>query len=301
MELVQQGEIASGIHPCIGQEAVAVGACAALRPDDILLSTHRGHGHFLAKGSDPGVLLAEMLGRASGMDQGRGGSFHPSDFSRNIFNATGTVGHSVPIAAGVAWSVSKSGSDQVVLCFFGDGAVSQGALLEGLNLASLWQLPVVYLCENNGYATTLPARDAIAGSITGRGEAFGIPAEQVDGQDVQTVLAATSRAVERARSGGGPSLLQVDTYRYFGHHTFEAKVRLDYRPAGELEQWRQRDPLEIAATRIGAAERAAIDAEVEESLDRAVQFALEGAKLDPADAQAYTFTTGPVPRAGVSG
>lgn len=301
MELVQQGEIASGIHPCIGQEAVAVGACAALRPDDILLSTHRGHGHFLAKGSDPGVLLAEMLGRASGMDQGRGGSFHPSDFSRNIFNATGTVGHSVPIAAGVAWSVSKSGSDQVVLCFFGDGAVSQGALLEGLNLASLWQLPVVYLCENNGYATTLPARDAIAGSITGRGEAFGIPAEQVDGQDVQTVLAATSRAVERARSGGGPSLLQVDTYRYFGHHTFEAKVRLDYRPAGELEQWRQRDPLEIAATRIGAAERAAIDAEVEGSLARAVQFALEGAKLDPADAQAYTFTTGPVPRAGVSG
>jgi len=301
MELVQQGEIVSGIHPCIGQEAVAVGACAALRPDDILLSTHRGHGHFLAKGTEPGVLLAEMLGRASGMDQGRGGSFHPSDFSRNIFNATGTVGHSVPIAAGVAWSVSKSGSDQVVLCFFGDGAVSQGALLEGLNLASLWQLPVVYLCENNGYATTLPARDAIAGSITGRGEAFGIPAEQVDGQDVQTVLAATSRAVARARSGGGPSLLQVDTYRYFGHHTFEAKVRLDYRPAGELDQWRQRDPLEIAATRVGAADRAAIDAEVEESLDRAVQFALEGAKLNPADAQAYTFTTGPVPRAGVSG
>jgi len=300
MELVQQGEIASGIHPCIGQEAVATGVCAALRPDDILLSTHRGHGHFLAKGSDPGVVLAEMLGRASGMDHGRAGSFHPSDFSRHIYNATGTVGHSAAIAAGVAWSVAKSGTGQVVLCFFGDGAVSQGALLEGFNLAGLWRLPVVYVCENNGYATTLPARDAIAGSITGRGEAFGIPSEQLDGQDVQVVLAATTQAVDRARSGGGPSLLQIDTYRYFGHHTFEAKVRLNYRPEGELEQWLQRDPMDIAAARVPDAERAAIDAEVEESLEQAVQFALAGPKLEPADAQAYTFTDDLVPRAGVS-
>jgi pyruvate dehydrogenase E1 component alpha subunit len=300
MELVQQGEIASGIHPCIGQEAVATGVCAALRPDDILLSTHRGHGHFLAKGSDPGVVLAEMLGRASGMDHGRAGSFHPSDFSRHIYNATGTVGHSAAIAAGVAWSVAKSGTGQVVLCFFGDGAVSQGALLEGFNLAGLWRLPVVYVCENNGYATTLPARDAIAGSITGRGEAFGIPSEQLDGQDVQVVLAATTQAVDRARSGGGPSLLQIDTYRYFGHHTFEAKVRLNYRPEGELEQWLQRDPMDIAAARVPDAERTAIDAEVEESLEQAVQFALAGPKLEPADAQAYTFTDDLVPRAGVS-
>jgi acetoin:2,6-dichlorophenolindophenol oxidoreductase subunit alpha len=300
LELTQQGEIASGMHPCIGQEAVATGVCAALRPDDILLSTHRGHGHFLAKGSDPGVVLAEMLGRATGMDHGRGGSFHPSDFSQNIYNSTGTVGHSVPIAAGIAWSVARSGSGQVVTCFFGDGAVSQGALLEGLNLASLWQLPVVYVCENNQYATTLPARDAIAGSITGRGEAFGIPSQQVDGQDVETVLAATSQAVDRARAGGGPSLLQIDTYRYFGHHTFEFKVRLNYRPDGELERWRERDPLTIAAGRVPEQARAVIDAEVEAELERAVQFALSGDKLDPADAQAYTFTTGPTPRAGVS-
>jgi pyruvate dehydrogenase E1 component alpha subunit len=300
IELTQQGLIASGIHPCIGQEAVAAGVCAALASDDILLSTHRGHGHFLAKGSDPGVVLAEMLGRANGMDRGRGGSFHPSDFSRNIYNATGTVGHSAAIAAGIAWSVARSGTGQVVLCFFGDGAVSQGALLEGFNLASLWQLPLVYVCENNQYATTLPARDAIAGSITGRGEAFGIPSEQVDGQDVQTVLAATTRAVARARTGGGPSLLQMDTYRYFGHHTFEFKVRLNYRPDGELERWQQRDPLTIAADRVPERERATIDAEVEQELERAVEFALAGDKLDPADAQAYTFTSGPVPRAGVS-
>jgi acetoin:2,6-dichlorophenolindophenol oxidoreductase subunit alpha len=300
LDLVKQGEIVSGIHPCIGQEAVATGMCAALRADDILLSTHRGHGHFLAKGSDPGVVLAEMLGRANGMDRGRGGSFHPSDFSRNIYNASGTVGHSAAIAAGIAWSVAQAGTGQVVLCFFGDGAVSQGALLEGLNLAALWRLPVVYVCENNAYATTLPARDAIAGTITGRGEAFGIPSEQVDGQDVDTVLAAATRAVDRARTGGGPSLLQVDTYRYLGHHTFELKVRLNYRPDGELERWQQRDPVDIAAARISAATRVLIDAEVEQALELAVQFALAGDRLDPADAQAYTYTAGPVPRAGVS-
>ena len=300
LDLVKQGEIVSGIHPCIGQEAVATGICAALGADDILLSTHRGHGHFLAKGSDPGVVLAEMLGRANGMDHGRGGSFHPSDFSHNIYNASGTVGHSVGIAAGIAWSVAQAGTGQVVLCFFGDGAVSQGALLEGFNLAGLWQLPVVYVCENNGYATTLPARDAIAGTITGRGEAFGIPSEQVDGQDVETVLAAATRAVDRARTGGGPSLLQVDTYRYLGHHTFELKVRLNYRPEGELERWLQRDPLDLAAARISEPARVVIDAEVEQVLELAVQFALAGDRLDPADAQAYTFTTGPVPRAGVS-
>jgi TPP-dependent pyruvate/acetoin dehydrogenase alpha subunit len=246
------------------------------------------------------VVLAEMLGRANGMDHGRGGSFHPSDFSRNIYNASGTVGHSVGIAAGIAWSVAQAGTGQVVLCFFGDGAVSQGALLEGFNLAGLWQLPVVYVCENNGYATTLPARDAIAGTITGRGEAFGIPSEQVDGQDVETVLAAATRAVDRARTGGGPSLLQVDTYRYLGHHTFELKVRLNYRPEGELERWQQRDPLDIAAARVSEPARVVIDAEVEQVLELAVQFALAGDRLDPADAQAYTFTTGPVPRAGVS-
>jgi len=300
MELAKTGDIVSGMHPCIGQEAVAAGCCAALAESDVLLSTHRGHGHFLAKGSDPGVLLAEMLGRADGMAHGRGGSFHPSDFSANIYNATGTVGHSVGIAAGIAWSLARAGTGQVVLCFFGDGAVSQGALLEGMNLASMWQLPVVYICENNQYATTLPASYAIAGSITGRGEAFGIPSETVDGQDVATVLEVTSRAVQRARTGSGPSLLVMDTYRYFGHHTFEFKVRLNYRPDGELEQWLQRDPLTIAADRVTPADRATIDAEVEQLLDRAEQFALASAKLDPLDAQRYSYSDGTRPRAGVA-
>jgi acetoin:2,6-dichlorophenolindophenol oxidoreductase subunit alpha len=300
LELVKAGEIVSGIHACIGQEAVAVGTCAALQSSDIMLSTHRGHGHFLAKGTGPGELLAEMLGRANGIDQGRGGSFHPSDFSTNVYNASGTVGHSAAIAAGIAWSVQQAGTGEVVLCFFGDGAVSQGALLEGFNLASLWKLPVIYICENNQYATTLPVGAAVAGTITGRGEAFGIPSETVDGQDVQTVLAATERAVARARAGEGPSLIEANTYRYFGHHTFEMRVRLNYRPDGELEHWHSRDPLDIAADRVPSEIREKIDAEIEDLLEEAVGFALGGEKLDPIDAQEFTFTSGPRPRAGVA-
>ncbi len=299
LELVKSGDIVSGIHPCIGQEAVAAGVAAALAPEDIMLSTHRGHGHFLAKGTAPGPLLAELLGRANGIDQGRGGSFHPSDFAGNIYNATGTVGHSAAIAAGIAWSAVQAGTGQVVVCFFGDGAVSQGALLEGFNLAALWRLPVIYICENNQYATSLPVGTAVAGSILGRGEAFGIPSASVDGQDPEVVLAAMTRAVERARAGDGPSLLEADTYRYFGHHTFELKVRLAYRAEDEVARWRDRDPLDIAAARVPEQARAQVDAEIEAVLDEAVRFALAGARLDPADAQEYTYTAGPRPRAGV--
>lgn len=301
MELVASGDIVSGIHPCIGQEAVATGTCAALAAEDILLSTHRGHGHFLAKGTDPGQLLAEMLGRSNGVSRGRGGSFHPSDFSHNIYSATGTVGHSAAIAAGIAWTAQRDGTGQVVLCFFGDGAVSQGALLEGLNLAGMFNLPVVYVCENNQYATTLPASYAIAGSVPGRAAAFGLDSEVVDGQDVEAVLAATSRAVARARAGDGPTVLQLDTYRYFGHHTFEQKVRLKYRSDEELDYWRGRDPLAIAGRRLTDTDRADIDAEVEESLEKAVQFALSGDPLEPAAAQDFTFTCGLRPRPGYSG
>lgn len=298
LDLVKSGYLVSGIHPCIGQEAVATGVAAALDGEDIMFSSHRGHGHFLAKGSDPSTFLAELLGRANGIDRGRGGSFHPSDFTRNIYNATGTVGHSAAIAAGVAWSVAQAGTGQVVTCFFGDGAVSQGALLEGFNLASLWRLPVIYICENNQYATSLPVGAAVAGTITGRGEAFGIPSVTVDGQDVEVVLAAMTGAVQRARAGDGPTLIEADTYRYFGHHTFEFKVRLDYRSEDELARWRGRDPLEIAAGRVSPQVRSEIDADVEAVLDEAVRFALDGARLDPADAQEYTYTTGPQPRAG---
>lgn len=300
MDLVRSGEIVSGVHACIGQEAVPTGVCAALDTDDILLSSHRGHGHLLAKGSDPAKWMAEMCGRVTGFDKGRGGSFHPSDFSANVYNATGTVGHGCAIAAGIAWSVRQAGTGQVVVSIFGDGAVTQGALLEGFNLAALMQLPVVYVCENNKYATTLPVRTAVAGSITGRGEAFGIPSRTVDGQDVDGVLAAAQEAVERARSGGGPSLLEFDTYRYEGHHTFELKARLRYREPEEIERWRERDPLDIQAARVPADVRARIDAEVDAELEEAVRFAVDSPKPDPLDAFDYMYSDALRPRAGVT-
>ena len=298
MELVRSGDIASGIHPCIGQEAVAVGVCAALRPDDVVLSSHRGHGHLLAKGTDPGRFLAEMAGRAGGIDQGRGGSFHPSDFDAGIFNATGTVGHGAAIAAGVAWALGQE-DDRIVVSFFGDGAVSQGALLEGLNLASLWRVPVVYVCENNRYATTLPVETAVAGTITGRAAAFGIPATTVDGMNLESVFAAAAGAVSRARAGGGPTFIECETYRFFGHHTFEQKVRLRYRDEAEVDRWRARDPLPVQRGRVDAATADRIDAEIEALLDDAVRFALDSPKPDPVDAFDHLYASGLRGRAGV--
>jgi TPP-dependent pyruvate/acetoin dehydrogenase alpha subunit len=299
IELVRSGEIGSGIHPCTGQEAVAAGVVAALRADDVILSNHRGHGHLLAKGSDPGRFLAELAARATGIDRGRAGSFHPSDFGVGVYGASGTVGHGAAIATGVAWALAQE-TDRVVVSFFGDGAVNQGALLESLNLAALWRVPVVFVCENNRYATTLPIDTAVAGTITGRGEAFGIPSASVDGMDVEVVYGAAARAVTRARAGAGPSLLEFRTYRFDGHHTFEHRMRLRYRDEQEIAEWRARDPLDLQTTRVAAELRRRIDAEVEELLERAVQFALASPRPDPADAFDHLYATGLRVRAGAS-
>lgn len=301
LELVKSGEIVSGIHPCTGQEAVAAGLGAALRPGDVMFANHRGHGHLLAKGSDPGRLLAELAGREGGVARGRGGSFHPSDFTAGVYGSTGTVGHGAPMAAGVAWALARAGSDRVVVSVFGDGAVSQGALLEGLNLAALWRVPAVFVCENNLYATTMRVDTAVAGTITGRGAAFGIPGGTFDGMDAGTVYDAAAGAVARARSGAGPSLLEFSTYRYDGHHTFEHKARLRYRDEDEVASWLARDPLAQQAARISGSDRQRIDAEVEAVLDDAVRFALDSPKLDPADALAYLTATPQRTRAGVAG
>jgi TPP-dependent pyruvate/acetoin dehydrogenase alpha subunit len=299
IELVRSGEIGSGIHPCTGQEAVAAGVVAALRDDDVILSNHRGHGHLLAKGSDPGRFLAELAARVTGIDKGRAGSFHPSDFSVGVYGASGTVGHGAAIATGVAWALGQD-TDRVVVSFFGDGAVNQGALLESLNLASLWRVPAVFVCENNRYATTLPVDTAVAGTITGRGEAFGIPSASVDGMDVEIVYEAAARAVARARAGDGPSLLEFRTYRFDGHHTFEHRMRLRYRDEQEIADWRARDPLELQRTRVPVELRLRIDAEVEQLLERAVQFALASPRPDPADVFDHLYATGLRVRAGVS-
>lgn len=296
--LVKSGVIVGGIHPYIGQEAVAVGVCAALRAHDRITSTHRGHGHVLAKGADPRRLLAELAGRSTGLNKGRGGSMHAADFSLGILGANGIVGAGAPIAVGAAWAAKQAGTDRVTATFFGDGALNQGVLLESLNLAAIWRLPVLFVCENNGYATTLPAAFAVAGSALGRAEAFGIPAVAVDGMDAEAVLAATSAAVLRARAGDGPSFIECHTYRFEGHHTMERRMRLTYRTPDEIESWRARDPLARAAALLPDAERAAIDAQVAADLAEALDFALAGPVPDPAGAGDHLYASGLRPRAG---
>ncbi|WP_246157599.1 thiamine pyrophosphate-dependent dehydrogenase E1 component subunit alpha [Catellatospora sichuanensis] len=292
IELVHAGEIIGGIHPYIGQEAIAAGVCAALRDDDVITSTHRGHGHVLAKGADPVRMLAELTGRATGLNQGRGGSMHAADFGKGIYGANGIVGAGGAIATGAAWAAVKEGSDRVAVSFFGDGAVNQGVLLETFNLAALWRLPVLFVCENNGYATTLTVAQAVAGSITARAEAFGIPAVSVDGTDAVAVLTAARDAVARGRAGGGPSFLEATAYRFDAHHTWEHKARVRYRADEEVAAGRSRDPLDVLGVGLPEGVRAELDAQVEATLAEAVAFALDSPRPDPARALDHLYATG---------
>jgi acetoin:2,6-dichlorophenolindophenol oxidoreductase subunit alpha len=289
IEMVRSSVIQGGIHPYIGEEAIAAGVCAALRPDDLITSTHRGHGHVLAKGADPVRMLAELAGRETGLNGGRGGSMHAADVRAGIYGANAIVGASAAIAAGAAWSHRRAGHDRVAVTFFGDGAVNQGVFLEALNLASLRRLPVLFVCENNGYSTSMRVQDTTAGSITGRAEAFGIPAETVDGMDAEIVLAAATRAVARARAGDGPTFLECLTYRFDAHHTWEYSVRPRYRTDEEVAAARARDPVEIQAARVPEAVRAQIDGEIEKLLDEARRFAEASPEPDPAGALDYLY------------
>ncbi|HZU55265.1 MAG TPA: thiamine pyrophosphate-dependent dehydrogenase E1 component subunit alpha [Actinocrinis sp.] len=299
IDLVRSGVIVGGIHPYIGEEAIAAGVCAALRRDDFITSTHRGHGHVLAKGADPARMLAELAGRVTGLNRGRGGSMHAADFGVGILGADAIVGAAAPIAAGAAWASRRTGADRVTAAFFGDGAVNQGVVLETFNLAALWRVPVVFVCENNGFATSTRTEDAVAGTITGRGAAFGIPAHTVDGMDPEAVYAAAAEAVSRARAGGGPSLLECVTYRVDAHHTFEYAARPRYRSADEVQAARARDPLEIQGARLPDPVRARIDAEIEEQLTRAVLFATGSPHPDPDSALDYLYADGTRTRSGV--
>jgi pyruvate dehydrogenase E1 component alpha subunit len=290
IELVRSGDIL-GIHPCIGQEAVAAGIAAALRRDDIVMGNHRSHGHMLAGGCDPGRLLAELVGRDTGLARGRGGSLHPSDTGSGVYACTATVGHGAPMAVGAAWALAREGTGRVALSVFGDGAVNQGALLESLNLAALWQVPVIFVCENNRFATTLPAETSIAGSITDRARAFGIPAATHDGMDPAAVTEAVAGAAARARDGGGPAFLELLTYRFEGHHTYEMTAGLRYRTTEEVARWRERDPLAIQGDRLPPGRREAIDAEVEEAVDGACRFALDSPAPAPDSGLDYLYAT----------
>jgi len=235
-------------HVYIGQEAVAVGVCDLLRDDDYVTSTHRGHGHFLAKGGDPKIMMAEIMGRKTGYCRGKGGSMHIADLSLGIIGANGIVGAGIPMSVGAAQWLDRCGKDSVVACFFGESASNQGAFHEGLNLASLWQLPVIFICENNLYGISVRQdRHQHITDIADRAVAYGMPGEVVDGNDVMAVREAAARATDRARSGGGPSLIECKCYRWLGHHAGDPA---HYRPEGELETWKKRCPLKILRERL---------------------------------------------------
>jgi TPP-dependent pyruvate/acetoin dehydrogenase alpha subunit len=298
IELVRSGVIVGGIHPYLGQEAVAAGVCAALRPDDVITGTHRGHGHVLAKGADPARVMAELAGRATGTNRGRGGSMHAADFGVGVLGANAIVGAAAPIAAGAAWAGRRLGTDRVAVVFFGDGAANQGVLLETLNLAALWHVPLLFVCENNGFATTTRTEDAVAGTILGRAAAFGVPAQTVDGADPEAVFEAAGQAASRARLGEGPSFIECTTCRFDAHHTWEHNARPRYRTDEEVAAGRARDPLDVQGARIPEARRAEIDARVEEQLDLAVHFACASPDPDPQTAADYLYASGLRVRAG---
>ncbi|MBO0832717.1 MAG: thiamine pyrophosphate-dependent dehydrogenase E1 component subunit alpha, partial [Actinobacteria bacterium] len=252
-ELYRSAKMPGLAHLYAGEEAVAVGVCATLRDDDYITSTHRGHGHCLAKGASVELMFAELLGKRDGYCRGKGGSMHIADQERNNLGANAIVGGSTGIATGAALSAKKRGTDQVSACFFGEGALGQGLLYEVMNMASLWKLPVIYVCENNLYNEYTPQRETTAGDMKARAEAFGIAVQDVDGQDVLATWEAAQRAVARARSGEGPSFLLCHTYRYYGHHVGDVD-RSYYRSKEEEQEWRRnRDPIRILADRLAAA------------------------------------------------
>jgi pyruvate dehydrogenase E1 component alpha subunit len=267
-------------HLYIGEEAVAVGICEALRQDDYITSTHRGHGHCLAKGARLDRMFAELLGKEAGYCKGKGGSMHIADPETGNLGANAIVGGSAGIATGAALSAVRLKSGRVTVCFFGDGAMGQGLLYEAMNMASLWKLPVIYVCENNLYNEYTHNRETLAGDMLTRAAGFGIPGESVDGQDVRAVHAAAVQIVERVRSGAGPAFLLCNTYRFMGHHVGDVN-REYYRSKQEELLWKtERDPIKLLADWLGTqrpAERARLEqmhAEVNSEIEQGVQFAL---------------------------
>ena len=274
-------------HLYIGEEAIAVGVCEALKNNDYITSTHRGHGHCLAKGATPDRMFAELLGKEAGYCKGKGGSMHIADPATGNLGANAIVGGSAGIATGAAFASKYLKTGQVAVCFFGEGALGQGLLYEELNLAQLWQLPVIFVCENNGYNEYTHFSESTAGDVAKRAEAFGMANETADGQNVRETYAIAKKYVERARSGGGPAFLQFKTYRYHGHHVGDI-ARAYYRPKAEEQEWvTERDPITLHGTWLmenGVADRAALDGIQEKlvvEMDAAVEFAVNAPYPDP--------------------
>lgn len=248
-DLFLQGLVKGTTHLAAGHEAIAVGASAALRPDDYVFATYRGHHHALARGATPEECLAELMSRATGLCGAKGGSMHLTKAATGMLGSYAIVGAHLPMAAGAAWSARLRGTGQIAVAFFGDGATNIGAFHEALNLAAVWKLPVLFVCENNLYMEYTPIADvtAVARPAADRAPAYGIPGETVDGNDVVAVKETVARLAERARAGDGPALLEAATYRHFGHSRSDPAT---YRPAEEVERWLKHDPLDLARGRL---------------------------------------------------
>ncbi len=295
-KMVRFGQIPGTVHTSIGQEAQVVGATMALDDGDYMTGNHRSHGHPIGKGSRLGPLMAELVGKATGVCGGKGGSLHLADFSVGSLGESGIVGSSIPIATGAALTARIKKTGQVALAFFGDGAANQGGLYESMNLASIWGLPVVFLCENNQYALSTPARTVTAGSVAERASGFGMQGVRVeDGQDVLKVFESVRRAVNRARAGKGPTLVEVVTYR-FNEHSEGLRLGVDYRDASEKERWKARDPIAIFRAWLvgnGLADddaMDAMDAAVLQEVEEAVRFAENSPDPDTAAAFEDLYT-----------
>ncbi len=287
-ELYAQNLVPGTIHLYAGEEAVAVGVCSNLRKDDYITSTHRGHGHCIAKGAELKRVMAEILGKKTGYCKGKGGSMHIADFSIGMLGATAVVGGGIPIAVGAGLSIKLRDTDQVVACFFGEGASNQGTFHESINMAALWKLPVIFVCENNLYAMgTRQSRAMAIENVADRAIAYGIPGEVVDGNDVLAVYEVAWKAVERARKGEGPTLIECKTYRHKGHSRIDPAK---YRPKEEVEEWLAKDPIKrfkerlLQTNALVEAEIQQIEKEVSAEIEEAVKFAMESPYPTPEEA-----------------
>lgn len=296
VDLLAKGELAGGLHTTPGQEGAIVGACVALREDDYMVGTHRSHGHPIGKGASLRGLMAELMARSTGVNRGKGGSMHLADFSVGSLGETSIVGSGLPIATGAALGAQMKGTDLVSLCFFGDGASSEGTFHESLNIAAIWKLPVVYFCENNLYAISTPARETVSVEhIAARAAGYDMPGHVVDGQDVLEVFEVVKSAVDRARSGGGPSLVEAKTYRFEEHAI--GLNHLSYREHAEVEQWRKRDPIALFRDRLldeGVISRGDLDKAEEDvgaEIGDAIEFARSSPDPDPAEAFDHVYAT----------
>lgn len=286
-ELFSKGMIPGFVHLYIGQEAVAAGVCGNLRKDDYIVSTHRGHGHCIAKGADLKRMMAELFGKKTGYCKGKGGSMHIADYSSGILGANAIVGANIPIASGAAFASQSRGAGQVAVAFFGDGASNTGAFHEGINIAAVWKLPAIFVCENNLYAiSTRATRSLPIDNIADRAAAYGIPRAIVDGMDVVAVYQAAHEAIERGRRGKGPTLLECKTYRFCG--SFEGDAQ-QYRTKDEREDWEKKDPLNfgkklVKMGHLSEAEIERIEKEVKSSIEEAVKYAKESPYPEPQEA-----------------